>query len=41
MHIRLVTNIKHQAVFIRIKHGFDGDTQLYHAQIARQVPAGF
>ena len=41
MHIRLVTNVKHQAVLIRIKHGFNGDTQLHHAQITCQVPTGF
>ena len=41
MHIRLMTNVKHQAVSIRIKHGLNGDTQLHHAQIASQVTAGF
>ena len=40
MHIRLVTHVKHQAVSIRIKHGFNGDTQLHHAQIARQMSSG-
>ena len=31
MHIRLVTDVEYQAVGIRIKYGFDGDAQLYHA----------
>ena len=41
MHIRLMTDVKHQAVSIRIKNSFDGNAQLYHTQIACQVSAGF
>jgi hypothetical protein len=41
MDIRLMTNIKHQTVFIRIKHGLNGNRQLYDAQIGRQMAAGF
>ena len=40
MHIRLMTNIKNQAVNIRIKHGLDGDGKLNNAQITRQMAAG-
>ena len=40
MHVRLVTNVKHQAVSIRIKHGFDSNAQLHHTQITCQVTAG-
>ena len=41
MHIRLVTDIKHQAVDIRMKHGLDGNGHLYHAQISCQMTACF
>jgi hypothetical protein len=40
MHIRLVTNIKNQAVMRCIKHGLDGDRQFHHAQIGRKVSSG-
>ncbi len=40
MHIRLVTNVKNQAVLLGIKNGLDGDAQLHHAQISGQMPAG-
>ena len=41
MHIRLMTHVKYQAVDIRIKHQLDGNAQLHHAQVSRQMSAGF
>ena len=41
MHIRLMTHVKYQAVDIRIKHQLDGNAQLHHTQIARQMSARF
>ena len=31
MHIRLMPNIKNQAVYLSIKNGLDGHAQLHHA----------
>ena len=41
MHIRLMPNIKNQAVYLGIKNGFDGHAQLHHAQVSGQMSAGF
>ena len=40
MHIRLMTDIKNQAVFLRIKNGLNGDAQFHNAQIPSQMTAG-
>ena len=40
MDISLMTHIEHQTVLSGIKNGFNGDGQLHHAQIGRQVAAG-
>ena len=40
MDIRLMTNIKYQAVFHCIKYGLDSDRQLNNTQIAGQMAAG-
>ena len=39
MHIRLMSDVKNQAVFFCIEYGFDGDAQLHNAQIAGQMAA--
>ena len=41
MHIRLMPNIKNQAVYLGIKNGLDGHAQLHHAQVSGQMSAGF
>ena len=41
MHIRLMTDIKNQAVFHCIVNGLDGDAQFHSTQIAGEMPAGF
>jgi hypothetical protein len=40
MNIRLVTNIKNQAVYIRIIYGFECNGKFYNAQIGCQMAAG-
>ena len=40
MDISLMTHIEHQTVLSGIKNGFNGDGQLHHAQIGRQMAAG-
>ena len=40
MDISLMTHIEHQTVLSGIKNGFNGDGQLYHAQIGRKMAAG-
>jgi len=41
MDIRLVTHIENQAVNIRIKHGLNGNSELYRAQVSREMSTGF
>jgi len=41
MDIRLMTHIKNQAVNIRIKHGLNGNSELYRAQVSREMSTGF
>ena len=41
MDIRLMANIKNQAVFIRVINGLKGYGQLNGTQIRGQMPAGF
>ena len=40
MHIRLMTNVKNQAVHHGIKNGFNGDSELHRSKISGQMPAG-
>ena len=40
MNIRLMADIEDQTVNIRIKYGFNGHTELHHAQIRGEVSAG-
>ena len=39
MHIRLMANIKQQAVLRGVKHAFEHDRQLHDAKIGRQMAA--
>ena len=40
MDVSLMTHVEHQAVLSGIKNGLNGDRQLHHAQIGRQMAAG-
>ena len=41
MHIRLVSDIKNQAVFHCIKYGLDGNGKLHRTQVGCQMASGF
>ena len=41
MHIRLVPHVKDQTIFLQVKDPVDCHRQLHHAQIGRQMAAGF